>query len=122
MLSRKEKILYKRIEFVQSLNEDDSFKKHLISVREQKHFDEWEKSVKKHLPELSRRVFNLRGKYYDSGLEKLLGTVIRDVNNKEGLYRHHADEEIMVEKIIRRINVHDLFSRLRKAERKKDAN
>jgi hypothetical protein len=116
MMTRKEKILWKRIDFVKTLDGDISFKKHLISVRERKHFDEWEDNVKKHLPELARRVFDLRGKYYVSGLEKLLGTVIRDVNNKEGLYRLHAEEEIMVEKIIRKINVHELFSRLKKAE------
>jgi len=63
----------------------------LQNSRETKKFNRWRKDIGKTLPELSTRVFNLRGTGYTGcgfhwGLEKDLGKIISTMNDFDRSY------------------------------------
>jgi hypothetical protein len=87
----------------------------LEKKREDRKFQEWRRNVKAHLPNLSQRIFALRGiNYYGCGfhyqLEADLGKVIYEINNVSSEYYH--DKEYMINRIILNVLVESLFDRL----------
>lgn len=119
MLTRKEEILFKRIQFFVDNEKDEETRKIMIDKRENKCYYDWIDRVKAHLPSLAKRVFALRKKFYEGcgfhySLEKTLGNVIRDVNDYD---RRLSDIDEMAHRITVRIIVHSLFKRLDEIEK-----
>lgn len=81
-----------------------------------KQFDKWRKRVRKDLPNLANRVFNLRGKGYIGcgfhwNLEKDLGYIIRSVSN----FDSYPDN---MEQILIKIVTESLYKELNRIESK----
>lgn len=86
-------------------------------------FHDWQIEKGKELPELSSRVFALRGKAYPGSgwhyiLEKLLGNVIVAVMDHERFNMYgKGDQERIADEIISEVLYDDLIDRLEKAEK-----
>lgn len=79
-------------------------------------FNKWRKEVRKTLPNLSRRIFALRGTHYNGcgfqwGLEKNLGIVIYEINNCNKRYDKPID------RIIVEVDHEQLLEQLEKIEK-----
>lgn len=98
--------------------QDKEMIRYITEREEFRFFDRWRKKVKKLLPSIAQRVFELRSKIYEGcgfqyALEASLGRVISTLNII-------PDANTLVDKIamydIIEINVHFLFAETKKAE------
>ncbi len=117
-MRKADKILERRIKWRAKNCTDKNEKRYYRDRETGLAYYRWVKKVQKHLPELARRVFDLRGKHYMGcgfhyGLEKLLGNVISALNDYSS---HRQGQEEFTFKILTEINVRALFIDIKEAE------
>ncbi len=94
-----------------------------MSLSDDDRFDAWRTRSRNAMPGIAARVFALRNKSYAGygfhySLEKLLGTCIRDLNDLENAEYYHVEpRDVIAHRIVLRILVRELFSRVVEAER-----
>lgn len=90
--------------------------------KEDRKFEKWRKGVNAHLPNLSQRIFALRGILYQGcgfhyDLERQLGRVIMEINNYNDPTRpYYHQREKIVNRIGLEVLVDSLFKQLMRIE------
>lgn len=117
---KKYRILERKLNWLKSNHIDSINIDFRMKKAEDKQYTEWSYKAKKHLPDLAKRVFDLRKKYNNrcSGLsyiEALLGRVILDLNSSP--YHLTQREDRIAFRMLTEINVESLFKGIKEAEK-----
>jgi hypothetical protein len=120
-MKKQYRILQRKYNWINSQYPEKDTAKFLIKKAENKLYDEWAIKVRRHFPDLAKRVFNLREKYLVqcgryNYLEALLGTIISDLSKVDYSYKTDIDKTAF--RMITEIFVNDLFIKLQKEEKK----